>query len=120
MFRAKLCSSSGGQIALLQHLVSSLSVRIKELCIKLVIETSLQFYIYCVFILMLVTAIVTQIHLESRLKKEQSYTSTPPLCLHGMLYGQRFALPIIILSLTVVLAAVSAPCVLFVLFQHRD
>jgi hypothetical protein len=58
MFRAVLCSSSGGHIVLLQHLVSSLSVngrivrrlrgdsvsyRIKELCIKLVTETGLHY-----------------------------------------------------------------------------
>ena len=58
MFRAIPCSSSGGQIVWLQHLVSSLSVssysvhrlradcniyyyRINKLCIKLVIETRL-------------------------------------------------------------------------------
>ena len=31
MFRAVLCSSSGGQIVLLQHLVSSLSVNDRQL-----------------------------------------------------------------------------------------
>jgi hypothetical protein len=56
MFRAAPTSSLGGHIVLLQHLVLSLSVngcivrqlradcyRIKELCIKLVIETSLYY-----------------------------------------------------------------------------
>ena len=32
MFRAVLCSSSGGQIVLLQHLVSSLSVNGRTVC----------------------------------------------------------------------------------------
>jgi len=32
MFRAVLCSSSGGKIVLLQHLVSSLSVNGRTLC----------------------------------------------------------------------------------------
>jgi len=32
MFRAILCSSSGGQIVLLQHLVSSLSVNGRTVC----------------------------------------------------------------------------------------
>jgi len=32
MFRAVLCSSSGGQIVLLKHLVSSLSVNDRTLC----------------------------------------------------------------------------------------
>jgi len=32
MFRAVLCSSSGGQIVLLQHLVSSLSVKGRRVC----------------------------------------------------------------------------------------
>jgi len=60
MFRALTCPSSGGEIVLSQHLVSSLSIngctvcrtradcsaycwRIKELCIKLFIETSLYY-----------------------------------------------------------------------------
>jgi len=33
MFRAVLCSSSGGQIVLLQHLVSSLSVNGRTVCL---------------------------------------------------------------------------------------
>jgi len=32
MFRAVLCSSSGGQLLLLQHLVSSLSVNDRTVC----------------------------------------------------------------------------------------
>jgi len=32
MFRAVLCSSSGGQIVLLQHLISSLSVKGRTVC----------------------------------------------------------------------------------------
>jgi len=55
MFRAQLCSSSGGQIVLVQHLVSSLSLgdfsvhrlrkclKIKNLFIKLVKKTIIVF-----------------------------------------------------------------------------
>jgi len=43
MFRAESCSSSGGQIVLLQHVVSSFSVnrRLQRMTFKLVIEISL-------------------------------------------------------------------------------
>jgi len=60
MFRAVPCSSSGGQIVLSQHLLSALNRRtvqpftesddrIKELCIKLVTETSLHVPVFNVF-----------------------------------------------------------------------
>ena len=77
-------------------------------------------YICFIFILVLFIAIITQLHLESRLKKEQRRNSIPHLCLHGMLLGQRFALPNSIQSRTVVSAADSTPCELLVLFQYRD
>jgi hypothetical protein len=33
-------------------------------------------------------ALTTHTHLEPRLKKEYSYTSTPPPCLHGRLWDE--------------------------------
>jgi len=32
--------------------------------------------------------LTTHPHLASRLKKEHNYTSIPPLCRHGRLYGE--------------------------------
>jgi hypothetical protein len=35
-------------------------------------------------------ALITHPHLALRLKKEESYTSTPPLGFHGLLYGELY------------------------------
>jgi hypothetical protein len=41
-------------------------------------------------------ALTTHLYLALRLKKMQSYTSTPPLGLHGLLYSKLYLLPSLI------------------------
>jgi hypothetical protein len=38
-------------------------------------------------------ALTTNLHIAPRLKKEERYTFTPPLTIHGVFYGQLYLLP---------------------------